>query len=275
MRHSILIACALLAGCTIVNDPGRHQHGGQRDAGADAGQLADAGPEADAGVDGGPRMVQGQDVCTELAVLYCDAYFDCCSAAATRTETAFDMCLSDVSASCASGDGNGPAIASLVADPRTGYDPQVAGEVLTEGEALVASCSLDLLRWTAERSGFQRVLTGTIARGEACTPRDVVPPGADYPALFSCEGTDSACVAGGGRWSCLARQPAGASCVLYWDCEDGHFCQGVPFLGATCQPRKANGMPCSGAIECVSLFCSDAMMCETPTQDDVYCPVAD
>lgn len=274
MHRSILIACALLAGCTIVNDPGRHQRG-QPDGGEDGGPP-DAGPETDAGVDGGPRLVQGQDVCREYARVRCEGYFDCCSAAVARTDEVFETCLTQASADCASGEGDGPSIPSLIADPRTRYDPLVGGEVLTEAEEIIGRCGVDLPLWTVERSGFPRVLTGTVAGGDPCTPDDIVPPDVDYPAFFSCQGTDRSCAPGsGGIWSCLARRQVGESCVLYWDCQDGHFCQGIPFFGATCQVRKPDGMPCTGPFECLSHFCNDAMMCATPTQDQVYCPVVE
>lgn len=265
MRAWIPVACLVLAGCSIVNDPGRHQ-GGQ--PALDAGR--DAAPHQDAGTDAGPPLLPANEFCRAYAEVYCEGYFGCCSAA-ERPEDAFDECVSNAQYACSNGtDATGPVLGIIVADPRTGYDPRIAAEVIAEGRALVADCSTDLLRWTTERMGLQRGLTGSIEAGAECTPGPFVGLRFDFAALFSCEGTNRACVERSGQWDCLTRRDVDASCRLYWDCLDGLYCtNGV--LGGTCQPRKANGGACSSGVECESLFCNRLGLCADPTQDDVYC----
>jgi hypothetical protein len=247
MRALSLLACCVLAGCSLINDPGAHQ------------------PES-------IGAVQGQDFCAELAKLLCTGYFECCSTA-EHGDDAFENCVASAATRCADGDGTlAPVIGSLVTNSRTGYDPVLAGQALAEGYALVAECSLDIAAWKLERTGLQRALTGTISGGDTCTPHDPgTSGGLDWAALFSCEGTDKACVAGRDRWSCLARQPEGMACVLYWDCEDGLYCDGHWIVGGgSCRARLANGEPCTEAVQCATLHCA-SNVCATPTQDDLYC----
>ncbi|MCZ7682824.1 MAG: hypothetical protein M5U28_30115 [Sandaracinaceae bacterium] len=269
MRPLALLVAVGLAGCSIVHDPSRHQSGGGMDAGAgtDAGAGVDAGAGTDAGTDAGATPVQASEFCLAAAELQCFAYFNCCGTAPTRTEGLFADCVAEQSRACAEND-----ISRLLVDPRTGYDARIAGEVLREGYGLAEACDGDgVLSWSVERSGVQRILTGTVESGDPCTPRDTSVATFDYPALFSCVGSDRACVpVAASDWSCLARRSEGQSCIIYFDCQDGMMCEWSP-LG-TCQPRRADGATCGSAVECQSLFCDAATgRCRAATQNDVFC----
>lgn len=263
MRVLVALLCCALSGCTLVNDPGAHQGG-----------RLDAGGQRDAGADGGPARLETGDFCQAYAELQCNALFDCCPAAEGMREARFAMCITAVLDDCVNGaDATGPILNALVSDRRTGYDPVLGAETIAEGNALAADCSIEFLRWTIERDGLQRGLTGTLEGGSDCEPNPAVGFRPDYAALFSClpetDGTYRACALRSGVWNCVARGGAGDPCVTYFDCQSGFYCTSVV---GTCQPRKPNDMACTNGIECESLFCDELGQCATPGQADVYCP---
>jgi len=266
MRLSITwVACAMLAGCTLVNDPGRHQHGGQSDAGTDAGP---------------PPRVEVAEVCAEYADVMCSAYFGCCTeGVALQADPLFEQyrteCMTEAQRICREGENAfSPILQDLVDDFLTGYDPVVGAEVIAEGRMLAATCDPDFRAWAVERDGHSRALRGTRGGGEECTPGPFMGLRPDYAALLSCEVNDDgeymACVNRGGTWNCVVRGGDGAPCISHFDCRDGYYC--TAFVGGTCALRKNDGDACTEHTQCASLFCNGAGTCATPTQDDVYCP---
>jgi hypothetical protein len=266
MRSSLSIACALLAGCTLVNDPSRHQQGGQADAGTDAGP---------------PPRIEVAEVCAEYADVMCGAYFGCCTAGvALQADPLFEQyradCVTEAQRVCREGEnGFSVILQDLVDDFLTGYDPVIGAEVIAEGRTLAATCDTGFQAWAVERDGLARALRGTRAGGAECTPGPFMGLRPDYAALLSCEadedGEHRACVSRGGTWNCVVRGGDGAPCISYMDCRDGYYC--TAFVGGTCARRKGAGEACTEHTQCMSLFCSaTAETCATPTQDDVYCP---
>jgi hypothetical protein len=232
-----LAALALLGGCFVVNDPSDHQ------------ELS---------------AVSADDFCAEFAAVVCDAHQRCCSTADPDREA----CVTNWSAICAAG------VGSLAADPRTGYDGTVAAEVLAEGETLSASCSVDVVPWFESRMGFQRVLSGTVAGGDECTPRNAL----DIPAYFSCTELDQACVqVAAGRSICADLLGQGDPCHRHFDCAEGLYCEGGgTFTEGNCEPRLPEGEPCTANEACASQVCDTAgtMTCVVPDPDVVYCALA-
>lgn len=269
MRFSLSIACALLAGCTLVNDPSRHQQGGQADAGTDAGP---------------PPRIEVAEVCAEYADVMCGAYFGCCTAGvALQADPLFEQyradCVMEAQRVCREGENAFSVILQdLVDDFLTGYDPVIGAEVIAEGRTLAATCDTGFQAWAVERDGLARALRGTRAGGAECTPGPFMGLRPDYAALLSCEvdedGEYRACVSRGGTWNCVVRGGDGAPCISYFDCRDGYYC--TAFVGGTCARRKGAGEACTEHTQCASLFCTGsataAGTCATPTQDDVYCP---
>lgn len=242
MRHARIVSVAsLLVGCSIVNDPSAHT----------------------------VEPIAGTEFCQRFAEMVCDATDQCCSMAPDP----FDRtgCLTEAERACRE-DGFG----DLILDPRTGYDPQLAGLVIQEAYDRILgrdgkdTCDLDAAEWLVNRNGFMRVLSGTRTAGTTCTPESTIP--FDTAALFSCEGSDQSCIAGLPDWICQPRHESGQSCVLYWDCVEGMRCSPPLTLTGTCQPRLPNGQPCSTATDCESLVCSgEPGVCVARTADLIYC----
>ncbi len=234
-RAAAALPLALLAACSVVNSPGDHQ------------EL---------------EPVAVHEFCAEFAAVVCDAHLACCSSAAVD----LDDCRSAWTASCAS------TVGTLATDPRSGYDPRIAAEVLEEGRSFTATCSTDALVWFESRAGFQRVLSGTVAGGEECTPNEAL----DLPAYVSCDDLDQACLGtGGGISVCQDRRDVGEACGGHYDCTEGLFCEDfTPFiLPGSCAVRLEDGAACTDDAQCASLFCPQATprVCVTPTSDEVYC----
>lgn len=255
MQNVRIAMAVLLCGCSLVNDPSAH-------TGGDGGY--DAGPQ-----DAGPPPIQGTEFCQRYAELVCDASSECCSTAPDPFDRT--ACITDISQMCREGFG------TLILDPRTGYDAAAAGAVIEEGYAYVRGegahdvCDLDAIDWLVNRDGFMRVLSGTRSGGSICTPMSLVP--FDYPALFSCSGSDLSCIAGSPDWVCQSRHTEGQSCALYWDCVDGMRCS--PPLTGTCQTRLPNGQACNNGTDCESLVCTgEPGVCAPRTQDAIYCAFA-
>jgi hypothetical protein len=235
VKLRIAMLAALAVGCSVVNDPGAHR------------------PE-------GP--IEASAFCRTLAEMQCDAYVRCCSAAGPGD---IGVCVEEAQAACAMNEG----IGRLLLDARTGYDPVYAAEVLAVGRRLAQACDTGLLPWMVERSGIQSIFTGTIAPGSECTPRSVNPFDFDYPAVFSCEGTDYTCAATGGpEWVCATRREVGGGCITYFDCVDGLRCDAF-----RCAERLPNGSACTNAVDCASGGCVEGR-CVDLTQDALYCGIA-
>jgi hypothetical protein len=229
----VIAGLALLPGCFLVNDPGDHQ----------------------------TKQVPADEFCGEFADVVCDAHLRCCSTATVARE----QCVSNWTSICAN------QVGSLSLDPRTGYDPALAAEVLAEGRALTAECSVEVSAWFESRSGFQRVLAGTVAGGGECTPKNLL----DFPAYFSCIERDQACVqVASNRSICAELRPEGDPCHAASDCAEGLWCDGGgPLTEGACAPTLAEGEPCTGNQQCESLVCdTDATgRCVIPEPDVIYC----
>jgi hypothetical protein len=226
-----VIAIALV-GCTAVNDPGSLQ----RDE------------------------VRPEEYCGEISELVCEEYESCCPMPIQEDFNCVDM-FTDL---CREG------FDELLGDPRVGYDPVIAAEVLTEGYAYILGfdgndeCDLEMADWFADRDGFLRFLSGTVPAEQTCTPMDLE----DAPALFSCASTDLSCQIGATGWFCRPRHEVGEGCLSYLDCRDGLRCDGL-----LCARRLPPGEPCMDATDCQSLVCEDGgegQVCQLRT-DRIFC----
>jgi hypothetical protein len=227
-RLDLLLGLALgllLAGCTLVNDPGQHQD-----------------------------PIGENDFCEELARLSCTGLAECCPTPEAN-EVSFDECVRLRESLCRAAELYGP----VFEDPRTGYDPVVAAQVMAEGYAFIENaCDPGIYEWRFRRQGLYRVLTGTVEGGDFCTPE-----GEDDPAaLFSCVASDPVCRPDftGTRWSCTSSAGTeGEPCIAFLDCAAEHYCD-----AGTCRRSKADGEPCGEGIECLSLFCNPSGRCQDP-----------
>ncbi len=231
VRPCFAAALALLSACSLVNDPADHQ---------------------------ALSPVPVEEICTEFATVVCEAHLACCSTATV----AFQDCYSSWLSGCTN------QIGSLAIDPRTGYDPRVAAEVLAEGRAFADACDTGVMAWIEARSGFSRVLTGTVGGGGDCSPLT------DLASHFSCMDLQQACLAAGFNGAaCQDRHPVGDDCAGNYDCAEGLYCKGDGFLVAgMCAERLAENQPCEDNSSCQSLVCDgDTKLCVIPTVDSVYC----
>jgi len=285
MRRAIVILLAsALAACSAVNDPGRHMggpppsgdagggmdaggspdtgpgddDGGTTDAGdtTDAGGPRDGGGTTDAGMDAGLGPIGPVDLCDELVAMACEAKLRCCSS----TMQTMEQCRIALEPGCSS------ALESLAVDMRTGYDPDIAREVVEEGRALAASCDTDILDWFADRDGLMRMFQGTAPAGANCTVAD---PG----SFWSCR-LPRICIPQLIGRECRPARTETEACRGDPDCDTGLFCRRPTIMLGSCELRHADGGSCMRNIQCQSLIC-DTRGSETclPRTVDLYCNI--
>jgi hypothetical protein len=233
-----VVACIVLglgAGCSLVNDHGRHQ-----------------APD-------GVAPISADDLCTVLAHELCDARIRCCPDGVDET---LEECRADSEASCRTN------LQVFLDDPRTGYDPQVAGEVVARGVALAADCDPDIADWAV--NDVLTVLRGTAVQGTTCRPRDAD----DLPALFQCRVEDNlVCRPEDSpllNWVCQGKSAEGGPCVASMHCQDGLYCDGGGglFIAGTCQRRLGIGSTCTLNDQCATFVCDET--CQ-PKDTRIYC----
>ncbi len=210
------------------------------------------------------------DFCTRFAQTTCDGFDACCDDPAIRARGDRTACVQTIQTHCTSGT---ISISTAIHDPRTGYDPFVAGAVIGTMQDYIARCDPSIMVWSGRRDGFDSLLQGTVANGNQCLNGN---PLTEYPALLSCDDFSQACILSSlTSGNCNARHTETQGCVLDFDCADGLYCGG-PVLATTCQPRLADGAACGSADGaqhhswCRSSFCF-AGRCEAPNRTDVYC----
>ncbi len=245
MRVAFLLS--LLAGCSLVNDPGDHMGGASPtpDATIDATDTPDADastPDADAA----PAPIPAAEFCSELVELYCNARKRCCAGAEDEN---IDTCRNERAGPCAN------FIGGYATDSRNNYDPQRAAEVIAEGAALAETCDEDIVKWFATRDGIARVLRGTIPEAQGCSALNGTYLACVRP--LACRG--GAAVLG----TCRPLAEEGEPCDGDLECVEPLQCD----VGA-CRARRANGSMCEGIYDCESLTCTE-MICAPGT--DTYC----
>lgn len=254
-RALMLLSALALGACSFVNAPADHM-GGARDAGPDTG-APDAGLEP----------IPYDQYCNELAVLACESADACCTLG-EPTPT----CVAEVRTGCDSTFG-----ATLLVDPRTGYDGMRAAEAFVRARALAATCDVAILAWYGDqRMGFPSALAGSVGGGEVCTPTSLDMKSFDAAAFYSCIDDDQACIYNGtDRFTCTARAAAGGVCYFSTDCADDHFCDyaatgGIP---GVCAPQRAPGGACTErGSQCLDVCYED--QCVAPEMATVYCAFA-
>lgn len=189
------------------------------------------------------QQVHVGDFCRELSEVLCEAYDSCCN----MPTMTFD-CVGTYRTPCEQ------ELQPIFEDPRTGYDREIASEVLAEARDYIRgrnghpACDLELADWYADRAGFSRFLTGTVPAGGDCSPADWT----DGAAFLSCEGVAQACIAEliTMEGVCEPKHREGEPCLTYLDCRDGLGCS-----GGQCRARAAVGQPCLTETDCESLVC--------------------
>jgi hypothetical protein len=236
LRLFTCIVLGLGAGCSFVNDHGRHQ-----------------GPD-------GVAPIRADDLCAILSHELCDARIRCCPDGVDET---LEECRADSEASCRTN------LQVFLEDPRTGYDPQVAGEVVARGVALAAECDPDIADWAV--NDVLTVLRGTAVRGTTCRPRDAD----DLPALFQCRVEDNLVCRPEGSpllsdWICQGKSAEGGPCVASLHCQDGLYCNsaGDLFIAGTCEQRLSTGASCTSNDQCATFVCD--VTCQ-PKDTRIYC----
>ncbi len=252
MLHWVALFSLSFAGCSLVNDPGRHMGGGGTDGGTEA--------DARGAPDGGPPPLAAEDACGVLVSAYCEAYENCCAMPVrTRGEcetTALQRCQEGVE--------------PYLTDSRTGYDPVLAGALVAEGRALLATCDPAIVRWFTY--DLLTAMRGTLARTEVClTLGQVVDE--DYAGIFSCS-RDGHLVCRPlsspiGDWTCQGLSSEMGTCNYLLHCDDGLTCTGSLVFTGMCVPQRGDGVACDVADQCQSLDCVGGA-CREPDRD-IYC----
>ncbi len=224
----------VVGGCTLVNAPSEHLS----------------------------EPVSTAEFCDALGAEFCRGFVECCEFAPAGYDVG--ACVARRTSQCRT------AAAELLDDPRTGYDPDVAGATLSRARAYVDACDPAFLSWYGSRDGLYAPLLGTVEAGGVCSA-SVMPT---IAAFFACVDDDLTCRFSATNWTCSARVPMGEACTTIFDCEEGLFCEGLDRLGV-CRPRRADGRPCdeldeNGADECQSGVCFEGV-CLTPTAQELYC----
>lgn len=248
----VLAPLLALGGCSLVNDPSGHMGG-----------SADAGPSVDAG----PEPIAASQYCNELAEFACESAGACC-----RLGDPTPTCVAEVRSACDTSFGT-----TILADPRTGYDPLRAGEAFARARVLAATCEPSILDWYSDqRTGFPSALAGSVTGGNRCTPRSLTAADFDIAAFYSCLDDDQACIFNGiDSWSCTSRASATESCYLDTDCQDNLFCDyGLTGMSpGRCAPQRMPGLPCTErGGECLDVCYMN--VCVAPTRDTIYCAFA-
>lgn len=260
MRVARIEACALvLAACSLVNDPGRHEG----TPGTDGGGVGSDGGASDAGSsDGGAPPVAAEDACEEFTNVYCTAYDRCCMMMPRRS---FDECVTDVLASC------NMSIEQFLFHPPNRYSPERAGELIARARTMSATCDPAI----AELLTYEllAVFEGSALETQPCISLAEIGR-SEYAGLLSCSRADGlTCRPETGPldpWACQAISVTGGSCYHFVHCQEGHYCSGIGiFNNGSCTRQRSNGMKCSSADQCDSLNCSMGF-CRSLDQS-VYC----
>jgi len=250
VRRIVLASFLVLGGCLVVDAPSNHM-GGDSDASAPDASLL---------------PVPATAACASVAAVACQGYESCCD---THSVSMSD-CVSAIQTSCAQ------HIGPLLADSRTGYDPDVAAEVLAEGQMLVAHCDPGIVAWYSSRGGLERVFQGTVAGGRTCATM-----ANDAAAYFSCRDLMYGCIGDASSgFTCSMRRDNGLACHVDADCVDADYCEGLspgsnPVFGlpGRCQRRLAPGSSCTTASACMSYVCdtNGTHQCVAATRQAAYC----
>lgn len=247
----LALALALAApGCLLVEPPSGHM----------GGAASDAGPP-----DSGLAPVSATAACGEIAMVACEGYETCCDS----HSISMNDCITALQSAC------DRQLGPIFRDPKAGYDPEIAAEVVAEGRALVATCDLGVVPWYHARSGLQRVLQGTVAPSQQCaTSAD------DAAAYFSCMDFSNGCIGDASSgFYCAARRATGFACHTDLDCVEADYCEGAPGsnpifgLPGRCQPRLAVGTACTIDAACATYLCDTRTthQCAAVTQQTAYC----
>jgi hypothetical protein len=244
----------MLGGCSLVNDPGRHQ-GGDAGAGGVDGGSADGGL-----VDGGHAPISAESACAVLAASVCEAYENCCSTPVRDRAT----CERESLANCRE------RLDVFLTDIRTGYSAELAAQVIAQGRALQETCDPAIAQWFTY--DLLTVLEGTLPRTATCvTLADIVD--GDYAGVFSCQrNMETVCRPVGGvlgNWECQGASNEGGPCNMILHCARGLYCTGNFLATGMCARQKSNGTACVSNEECSSLHCN-AEVC-TALDEDIYC----
>ena len=250
MRRALSLSLGLaLSGCLLVTPPSGHM--GSTDGGADANL----------------QPVTASAACGEIAIVACTGYENCCHDGHTVT---MNDCITALQTSCDS------RLGPVFRDPKTGFSPVVAAEVLAEGRALANACDPGIIAWYNSRSGLQRAMQGTIPAGQLCAMR-----GDDAAAYFACRDFENGCIGDNSAgYYCSARHGDDLACHSDPDCVADDYCEGGapggnPILGfpGHCRPRLATGAPCTVDGACASFLCDTATthLCVDVTSASAYC----
>jgi len=235
---SIVVTSLAIVGCSLVNAPPDH--------------VADPIPV--------------NEFCRAIGVEFCRGYLECCASAPLGFDV--EACAARRAAECED------AAESVLYEPRTGYDPDVAGATLAEARAYIDRCDAGLSAWYGSREGLYAPFLGTVPAGGVCAATAVP----DLASFFACIDPEQTCRFTATNWSCSARVALDAPCANFFDCVDGAFCDddAGPGVGV-CSARRMDGYPCNGADangsdECQSGLCF-AERCVSPTAAILYCAV--
>lgn len=235
MRLSGLFVVLLVASaCSIVNNTSDHM-GGVR-------------PDGAMPPDGGGGPISAADLCSELTSIVCHARTECCP---DPTGPSFEECRTEIVQQCARIWG------ALAVDPRTGFDPNEAGQVLGRGRDLANECHLDYFDWVAFET-FD-MFTGTVPPRGACA----IPREDELATIFQCTNGNICRNQRVLDFECAARSGAAGPCASNFDCRNEFYCDAAGDVRmGECQPRKADGATCNpDADECQSLACTVAGTC--------------
>lgn len=240
--------CVLLAGCSLVNDPGDHLQ---------------AGPDA------GPQGVPFEQFCDRYAEAFCAAKARCCMTAEVDVAACSDQAAEDCTG----------IYGSAFGIPDVTYNPLLAAEALDSAQEILDACSIDIIDWGADRRGFLGGLEGEIEGGQPCQPM-----GDDDTSVFvahlTCRDRDQICQRiSPDEWRCGLKLSDGQSCRSGLVCMSNRCPREPLALNGTCGPGEAATSSCTSGEECASRFCTGRPLspgqCVDLDPETIYCAPID
>jgi hypothetical protein len=230
--------------------------------------MAVPGAVFDAGSDPMRNQVQAGQVCARLAQIQCAGEAFCCTNPgrdrATCETAQTNFCTMQL------------YLDAITQNKITAFDPASAAAAYEGLEQRASQCDPSISSFAASVPGLLGMMKGTVAANGSCSPAGLDNASA-AAALASCKDVaTTACLPKTAlAWSCAARGGAGASCFTDINCTDGLYCPNPNAEIGTkqCTMRKPVGSACSGASECVSLYCKGGA-CVDATPETAYCLAA-
>lgn len=231
---------------------------------ATGGSLGTGGVKVfDAGTDPNRNKVAAGQVCERLATVQCAGESYCCN----NPGRTYQDCYTAQLAGC-----NSVYLDQITLNSIAAYNATKAEAAFTTFEQLASTCDIGVAKWAIATTGLRGIIDGTVPPNGNCSSTFLLDKAATAAALASCTNPDTDACLPATTWTCAARGPAGSPCFTDINCVDDVYCDNpsLNLTGATCAARKANGVACAAANECLSLTCKGSVCVAADTQT-AYC----